>query len=1013
MSDSKRMRGPRQRPSAIASVVSRTLRIGSVSASAAYLVVIAIPSHAAESNTLTAQIPSQSLALALDAFRRQTGLQLIYLSSVVGRQKSQPVPAGLAHDEALALLLEGTGLRFEHLSPRSIRIFPGAATARETTSSAVATEIRDDVIITADRGAEIQDLPGTIQALNGDQLTQLNVTSTYDLLKYTANVTISGDGPGTGTIFMRGLGGSGQGIQSQATVAPFPNVALYLDDQSMQFPAHNNDVYLVDMERVEILEGPQGTLSGGGAQAGIIRYVTNKPRLEATSGEANASYGVTAGGDPNTALSAVLNVPLVASKFALRAVMFSERRGGYIDNVAATIDYRPGTIPHDLGGNPSANNGALQGNNTNSIQTSGVRVSALWRIIDHWDALLQQNYQQMSSDGYFDSYPISTDGRALQKYQVTTFQPAFNKDRYQSTALAINGKMGSKLDFVYRGSYMTRQIESQQDYSNYLRGNVASSYYACIGTGAGYFNQFNFPQLAGKSLQCGPAVGNWNDKASNQHQSHEIRVSTDAGPRVRGLVGAFWEKFVIDDNMNFNYLRIPQCSQANVDIALAGGADCLAAVGPFLGAFATTPGLRTGTNTAFGEDVQRGYKQTALFTSIDFDLIPNVLTLTGGLRWYKYDEFEYGSEYSSQDTITLPGQTDGLQVDHLNGACTAAGGCGFPINLKKSESGHRWRGSLAWHLDPDTMAYYTYSEGSNPGGFNRVISTLGQPPTLLGVAQYSSTDAQTQQYGRPAGYDADSLINNEVGLKSEFLDHRVLLNLSTYYMEWKHVQQILYDPAHLTTTSFNVNGSSYVIKGFEVQFLARITDALSVQGSSSVNSASQSNTPCLLSVGVDPNTRRTQNNPTPKGTCITQIGDAPYTNPFGQLGARPAFAPPWMFNVRARYDWASGAYRPFGWVGASHIAAMNSQPANFPDGTAASETPPAGFPDSTLLRFKIPGYTSYDAGIGVGKDSWTAQIQCHNLTNAYGPINISTNQFIKAEVPLRPRVISFLIEHAF
>ena len=113
-------------------------------------------------------------------------------------------------------------------------------------------------------------------------------------------MTFSGNGPGTGNIFMRGLGGSGSGNQSQSTTAPFPNVALYLDDQSMQFPARNNDVYLVDMERVEILEGPQGTLFGGGAQAGAIRYITNKPKLGVTEGDLNASYGITAGGDPNS-----------------------------------------------------------------------------------------------------------------------------------------------------------------------------------------------------------------------------------------------------------------------------------------------------------------------------------------------------------------------------------------------------------------------------------------------------------------------------------------------------------------------------------------------------------------------------------------------------------------------------------------------------------------------------------------------------------------------------------------
>ncbi len=283
--------------------------------------------------------------------------------------------------------------------------------------------------------------------------------------------------------------------------------------------------------------------------------------------------------------------------------------------------------------------------------------------------------------------------------------------------------------------------------------------------------------------------------------------------------------------MNFNYLGIPQCDQANLNKALNspdGSADCLSAVGPVPGAFATAPGLRTDANTAFGEDVQRGYKQKAFFTSIDVDLIPKVLTATGGIRFYHYDEFEEGSEYYSEST------SGGLVVNHLNGTCTAAGLCGFPINLDKSESGHSWRGNLTWHVTPDMMAYYTYSEGVRPGGFNRVQSLPGQPPLLRGIAPYSGPN--TDQSAISAGYNSDSLINNEVGFKSEFLDHHALFNLSMYYMKWENIQQLLFDPVHLGNNSFNVNGSSYTIKGFEVQFVARITDGLSVQGSSSVNS---------------------------------------------------------------------------------------------------------------------------------------------------------------------------------
>ena len=1007
------------RTTEIATVVSRVLRAASICTPIALLAAPATLTQAAESKALAADIPAQPLAQALAVFHSQTGLQLVYVSSVISNQRSQAVTAGLAADEALARLLEGTGLRFEHLSPRSIRIFAGVVAPRNTKPRVLTGLTREEVTITASRAAEkLQDVPMTIQSISGDQLNQLNVTTTDGLLKYTTNVTYSGNGPGTGNIFMRGLGGGDTGNQSQSAIAPFPNVALYLDDQSMQFPARNNDVYLVDMEHVEVLEGPQGTLFGGGALAGVIRYTTNKPQLQLASGEVNATYGITTGGDPNTSLNAVLNVPLIDNVIALRGVIFSDARGGYIDNVPGTIGYHPGTVPHDFGGNPTANNFSLLGNSLNKVSYTGARLSALWHINDNWEALLQQNYQNMEADGYFYAYPTSTNEQPLARYQIDAFAPAYSKDKYESTAWTLNGKVADFLSIVYSGSYMVRNIDGQQDYSNYSRGAVGN-HYACIGTGAGYFNASNFPnQLAGHKLQCFPPVGTWRDQVRNNHQSHELRFTTSADKRIRGLAGLYWEKFVIDDNMNFNYLGIPQCDQVNLDKALSsfdGSADCLSAVGPLPGTFATSPGLRTDSNTAFGEDVQRGYKQKALFTSIDVDLIPKVLVATGGIRFYHYDEFEEGSEYYAESTsgsfASPSGQ--GLVVNHLNGQCTAAGLCGFPINLSQSESGHHWRGNLTWHLTSDVMAYYTYSEGSSPGGFNRTPSVPGQTLLLRGVAQYSAADGQTQQYARAASYHSDSLINNEIGIKSEFLDHRVLFNLSAYYMKWGNVQQLMFDPANVLGTPFTVNGASYIIKGFEVQFVARITDGLTVQGSSSVNGLSLSDTPCLISVGVDPNTIGTLHNPTPRGRCITQILDAPYTNPFGQPGSRPPFAPPWIFNLRARYDWTAGAYKPFAWVGASHIAAMSNEPANFQDGNAASQNPPSGWPTTTLLRYEIPSYTTYDGGLGVAKDNWTAQIQGTNLTNAYGPTNISSDQFIKADVPLRPRVITFLIGYRF
>jgi iron complex outermembrane recepter protein len=881
-----------------------------------------------------------------------------------------------------------------------------------------------EITVTAQRRSEnIQNVPITIQAVTGEQLKSLNVSTVEDLLKYTPNVTFSGNGPGTGNIFLRGLSSGGSGNQSQSTTAPFPNVALYLDDQSMQFPARNNDVYLVDMERVEVLEGPQGTLFGGGSQAGAIRYITNRPKLNVTEGNVNASYGITAGGDPNSTANGTINLPLIQDKLSIRATVFTDHRGGYISNVPGTIQVPaagPGNpLPGPLVRPASAigTNAGITGDNLNTVDYNGFRVSALWQFNDDWNFLLQQNYQNFKADGTFYEEPISPNGTALGNYQVSAFAPNYSKDKYESTAWTLNGKITDALKGVYTGSYMVRHIDGQQDYSNYLK-SAHGSYYDCAGQGAGYA-YFR----SKKPTTCYAPIGSWRDQVINTHQSHEFRLTTSEDYRMRATVGAFWESFEIKDDMNFNYMPIPQCDPTNFATSLAGGADCVEAVGPVPGYYATHPNLRTGTNTAFGEDVRRGYKQTAFFGSFDFDILPKVLTLTYGVRHYKYDEYEEGSEYYSATSsilnvpngtpyggtypnpggplaTTCPGATP---KKYVAGAPCPGAAYGFGINLKKSESGFKHRANLTWHITPDILTYYTYSQGFRPGGFNRTHTNIdGSQIFQAAVARF--VPGGPRQFLKPFGYESDNLVNNEFGVKSEFLEHRLQVNLSLYQMDWKGVQLPLFDPVHLGNTTFVVNGPTYRVKGVELQLVARVTDGLTVQGSASWNSTNQTDAPCLTSSGT-----AIKGNPTPAGQCITQVNGLPYTNPYGVLGTSPAFSPPLQFNLRARYDWAINDYKPFVSVGANHVGTMRNEPASFPDGNDPAQNPPT----TTLLKYIMPGYTTYDAAIGVAKDQWSAQISGSNLGNSDASTNTSSQQFIKTVFPLRPRVLTLSFGYKF
>ncbi|MFM7785542.1 MAG: TonB-dependent receptor plug domain-containing protein, partial [Gammaproteobacteria bacterium] len=267
----------------------------------------------------------------------------------------------------------------------------------------------EEITVTATRRSEsLQDVPVAVQALTTDTIEQLNVSTIDDFLKYLPSVSSANMGPAQGNIYMRGLSVGALGTQGTGSVGQWPNVAVYLDEQSTSIPGRNLDVYAADLERIEVLEGPQGTLFGAGAQAGVLRYITNKPKLDTTEFKASAMYGQTAHGEDNGGGEAVINLPIIEGKLAVRAVAFSESRGGYIDNVPSTFTRAPtdlglanrtgGRVPTD---SVVINNFNLVGDDINDVDYKGMRVGVAYRFNDDWDMLIAQTFQETSASGVF------------------------------------------------------------------------------------------------------------------------------------------------------------------------------------------------------------------------------------------------------------------------------------------------------------------------------------------------------------------------------------------------------------------------------------------------------------------------------------------------------------------------------------------------------------------------------------------------------------------------------------
>jgi outer membrane receptor protein involved in Fe transport len=538
------------------------------------------------------------------------------------------------------------------------------ATSTETTASEGITE----VIVTAQRRTEnMQNVPISMQALTGQTLQQLNIQTFDDFLKYLPNVTSASNGPGQNEVFMRGLSAGSQASQGSGSTGLWPNVAIYLDNQSGQLPNRNLDIYAADMERIEVLAGPQGTLFGAGAQAGVIRYITNAPKLNRTEANVTASYGVTAGGDPNTALQAVLNLPLIEDKMAVRGVIYSDRRGGYIDNVPATFTRKdtdigigfayyatgcsagspvggvcttPGAVATSFGVPPSSpviNNYLVARNNINPVDYQGIRAELLYKFSDDWDVLITQSYQDMNSQGVFYQQPYASDGAPLQPLQVTLFNTAYNKDRWESTAWTVNGKFGD-IRAVYTGGYLVRHVDQTGDYTNYARG-VYADYYQCYGPGS----YTTGPPLASR---CYSPSSAWLSSEQNKHFQNELRFSTPDDWRLRGILGAFWEDNKLYDQTAWMYKTLPPCTTNGAAGVDPGNTGCLSNVGTIPGTTVQNPGVQN-NHVSFYQDQVREYKQLAFFASVDFDLIPKTLTVTAGTRYFRFDNSMKGSVLSS------------------------------------------------------------------------------------------------------------------------------------------------------------------------------------------------------------------------------------------------------------------------------------------------------------------------------------------------------------------------------
>ena len=279
-----------------------------------------------------------------------------------------------------------------------------------------------EIVVTAQRRAEnMQDVPITMQALTAETLAQLNVDDVRRFREIPAERD-AGRATDRGRAISTCAGsrfGRGQRARGQRHERPYSRtLRVYLDDQSASLPGRNLDIYAADLERIEVLEGPQGTLFGSGAEAGVLRYITNKPKLDVTEGNVNAGYSYTAHGDPNSNVDAMINLPLIPGTLAVRAVIYDDSRGGYINNVPSTFTragtdeglarYNGGVVPTN---SVSINNNTIAGNAHQSRSlTRASDCRRCTRSTTIGTRCSRSSYQNMDAQGVFYEMPYGSEG---------------------------------------------------------------------------------------------------------------------------------------------------------------------------------------------------------------------------------------------------------------------------------------------------------------------------------------------------------------------------------------------------------------------------------------------------------------------------------------------------------------------------------------------------------------------------------------------------------------------------
>jgi outer membrane receptor protein involved in Fe transport len=783
-------------------------------------------------------------------------------------------------------------------------------------------EITEVTVTATRRAASAQDIPLSITAVTGQQLEQAGIEDMAGLARSMAGVNFTDKGPFSGvngsTLIIRGLNSETTAGQLALASPVTPPVATYVDET----PIFAN-LRLQDLNHVEILRGPQGTLYGSGSLGGTIKFVQNAPDPRAFDAKVETSLSKTEHTHAlNEDITGVLNVP-VTDTFAVRlnagwtddAGFINQPNLDVLDAQGAPVPSQPLTAANPAGLNPPIPPQKWAKDGVNTYEYRDVRLAALWKPSDGFKAELSYYYQREAAGGF--PY-VATQPAAYNAWISPLTQPAMGMnlipelysapppagaDRLSSAMNTLEGTKDevnlAALDLDYDMGFAT--LTSASSWAHHK--NETSSDLTAL-----YTNFFFFQNYYGQNPRS-LVVGR--DLFDDRIWTQELRLASKSGGPIDWVAGLFYkdEKILIQEHEYYpgydafyaacqNTPNFIQTDGGGINGSTCGGPS---GYGEYIDTGATSiVGIPLVVDQAYIGDFETRFKDLAAFGELTWHLT-SAWSVTGGARVFR-------------QTVDQAQQT-GLLFD----------GPGFAANESRNDTFRKalWKLNTAYQLDATDLVYATWSQGFRRGGVNAL------PPSELG-GTYVTPPALSEL--RP-----DEVDNYEVGLKGT-LGGRLRYSADVFRMQWHNVQEGVQLTPLVLPAALNIGNARS--QGVELELEASLTRNWSANASYTYDATELSSINPLF---VSPNTAVPPPAPgsplpgTPKNSAEVGIDYGHLQLAGGEL----------LFAVSARYQ-------------SSLVPAL-------------SATVPT-----------VAGFTELDSHITYTHDHWLVTLFVNNITNDLG-----------------------------